>query len=110
MRHRPALVAMVALSLIGASCNSGSGVTITSSKAIGSQTGDTPASSGGTPDSNAPDSAAPDTSTIDWTDFGNGLETGSVIVPIDYDDPSKGNFDLFVLRHPAADPSKRIGT
>ncbi|MEO6124100.1 MAG: alpha/beta hydrolase, partial [Ilumatobacteraceae bacterium] len=42
--------------------------------------------------------------------FGNGLETGSVIVPIDYDDPSKGNFDLFVLRHPAADPSKRIGT
>ena len=61
-------------------------------------------------DSGETGSAAADTGTIEWEDFGNGLETGSVVVPIDYDDPSKGEFDLFVMRHPAADPSKRIGT
>jgi pimeloyl-ACP methyl ester carboxylesterase len=47
-----------------------------------------------------------------WAPFGGDdsrLETGSLQVPIDYDDPAKGTFDLYVARH-LADPAKRIGT
>lgn len=111
MRTRPQFVAVVALSLVGASllaaaCTSGEGVTITSSESI-EQTNGKPSNSSS---SSGDDPAAADAGTIDWQDFGNGLETGSVIVPVDYDDPSKGEFDLFVMRHPASDPSKRIGS
>jgi pimeloyl-ACP methyl ester carboxylesterase len=76
------------LTLVAAGCGaSDSGVTITSSEAAGGPG----AGSGG------------DGGSIDWESFGNGLETGSVTVPVDYD-------DLFLVRHPAADPEQRIGT
>lgn len=47
-----------------------------------------------------------------WEQFSQdeNVEIGSIEVPIDYDDPSKGTFDLFVARHRATDPDKRIGT
>lgn len=67
-------------------------------------TADTTASSGGVP---MPDSSE----AFGWEDFGGGgVETGSLEVPIDYDDPSKGTFDLFVARRQASDPDKRIGS
>ncbi len=46
-----------------------------------------------------------------WDDFGGDgtVQTSSIEVPIDYSDPSKGTFDLFVARH-LADPAKRIGS
>jgi pimeloyl-ACP methyl ester carboxylesterase len=49
---------------------------------------------------------------FEWTDFGPspGVQTGHLEVPIDYDDPSKGTIDLFMARHLATDPAKRIGT
>lgn len=39
-----------------------------------------------------------------------GIETGSIRVPIDHDEPSAGTFDLFVARHLATDPDARIGS
>ncbi|MEI7547221.1 MAG: alpha/beta hydrolase [Actinomycetota bacterium] len=46
-----------------------------------------------------------------WTDFGDTgrVQTGHLLVPIDYNDPAKGTFDLYVARH-LADPAKRIGS
>jgi len=37
------------------------------------------------------------------------LQTGSLEVPVDYDDPSQGTMTLHVVRH-LADPEQRIGT
>ena len=37
------------------------------------------------------------------------VETSSLKVPFDYNDPSKGEFDLFLARH-LADPKQRIGS
>lgn len=50
------------------------------------------------------------TDAFGWTAFGeDGVETGSLEVPIDPEDPSKGTFDLYVARH-LADPERRIGS
>jgi pimeloyl-ACP methyl ester carboxylesterase len=48
---------------------------------------------------------------FDWQDVGDGgrVQTGHLEVPMDYDDPSKGTFDLHIARH-LADPDKRIGS
>jgi pimeloyl-ACP methyl ester carboxylesterase len=47
-----------------------------------------------------------------WTRFGDGglVEIGTFTVPIDYTDPSKGNFDLNIARHLAMKPKERIGS
>ena len=47
-----------------------------------------------------------------WQDseFFDSVQIGSLQVPVDYNDPSKGTFDLHVARHLATDPSKRIGS
>lgn len=50
------------------------------------------------------------TSAFGWEDFGgDGVQTGSLEVPIDPDDPSLGTFDLFLARH-LADPDRRVGS
>ena len=40
----------------------------------------------------------------------DNIETGTLQVPVDYSDPSKGTFELAVTRHLATDPAQRIGT
>jgi pimeloyl-ACP methyl ester carboxylesterase len=56
------------------------------------------------------------TATFQWTEFGEDdddagrIELGSLEVPIDHDDPSAGTFDLYVARHLATDPDRRIGS
>jgi pimeloyl-ACP methyl ester carboxylesterase len=53
----------------------------------------------------------PDSTTVfGWEDFGaDGIQTGSLEVPVDPDDPSLGTFDLFLARH-LADPDRRVGS
>ncbi|MFM8267116.1 MAG: alpha/beta hydrolase [Ilumatobacteraceae bacterium] len=48
---------------------------------------------------------------IEWSPFAadTGVESGTLEVPIDYEDPSAGTFQLFVARH-LADPDRRIGS
>jgi len=52
------------------------------------------------------------TPVITWDDCGyeGYLECGSLDVPFDYDDPTKGSFSLYLVRNPADDPSERIGS
>lgn len=46
-----------------------------------------------------------------WTPVQNGrVEIGTLTVPMDYSDPSKGTFDLDIARHLAMKPSERIGS
>src|SRR4051812_19064367 len=45
-----------------------------------------------------------------WTPFGDHIEIGTFTAPIDYADPSKGNFDLNIARHLALKPDERIGS
>lgn len=107
MRRRSLFALTLSLSVLAAACaNSDGGVSITQSDSSDS----TAAESATTSPEPDDDGSSGATSELVWEDFGNGLETTSVIVPIDYDDPSLGTFDLFVMRHPAADPNKRIGS
>ena len=48
---------------------------------------------------------------FEWAAFGDNsrVQTGHLVVPLDYSDPSKGTVDLFVARH-VAKASKRIGS
>ena len=45
-----------------------------------------------------------------WTDCGGGFQCVTLMVPRDYNDPSAGRFDIAMVRLPAADPAKRIGS
>lgn len=53
----------------------------------------------------------PDTDAVfGWAEFGDErVQTGSLEVPVDADDPSKGTFDLYLARH-LADPDQRVGS
>lgn len=48
--------------------------------------------------------------TITWDKARNGLQSGTIEVPIDYDDRSQGTFTLHLVRHLATDEDERIGT
>ena len=48
--------------------------------------------------STAPD-APIDSSPFGWTQIGDGLQQGSLEVPIDVDDPGAGSFTLHLVRH-----------
>lgn len=71
----------------------------------------TPVTTDTVPDT-APDTTAvePDVDPFQWEEFFEGVETGTLEVPIDYEDPSKGTFELFVARRLATDPDARIGS
>ncbi|MFC5108528.1 alpha/beta fold hydrolase [Kibdelosporangium philippinense] len=56
-----------------------------------------------------PVSAAQEAS-LTWSDCGDGFECSSVSVPVDYDNPSGSRIDLAVIKLPAGDSAKRIGT
>ncbi|MFV0306211.1 MAG: alpha/beta hydrolase [Desertimonas sp.] len=45
-----------------------------------------------------------------WQEFQPGVETGSIEVPMDYDDPDGETFDLVVARRLADDQAGKIGT
>jgi pimeloyl-ACP methyl ester carboxylesterase len=69
----------------------------------------TPGSSGGPAASPTPDTdvaVAP----VAWADCGNGFQCGLVRLPLDYSEPSGAQIGISVLRLPALDPSRRIGS
>jgi len=47
---------------------------------------------------------------IDWRPCGGGFDCADVRVPVDYAQPSGPTLDLAVIRRPAGDPGRRIGT
>jgi len=68
-----------------------------------------PNTDGATPNS---DGSGDSQDAFAWEDyFGDGtVDYGTLEVPIDYTDPSKGSFELTVARHNAAKPNERIGS
>jgi pimeloyl-ACP methyl ester carboxylesterase len=46
---------------------------------------------------------------IVWEPAGAQTDTAVIAVPIDYQNPSAGSIDLYIARHRATDPAKRIG-
>ena len=48
--------------------------------------------------------------TVAWAACGEGLECGTLTVPLDHADPAKGTVDLFVKRRPAQQADQRIGS
>jgi pimeloyl-ACP methyl ester carboxylesterase len=54
----------------------------------------------------------PNADPFGWTptDDSGKVETGTFSVPMDYNDPSKGKFDLYIARHLAMKPNERIGS
>ena len=57
-----------------------------------------------------PAPASPPASLIPWEACLGTLECASFEVPINEDDPAMGNFVLPLIRHPATNPDKRIGS
>lgn len=47
---------------------------------------------------------------VRWQRCGGGLDCATVTVPVDYLDPGSGTLALALVRRPARDPSRRIGT
>ncbi len=47
---------------------------------------------------------------VAWRACGGGFDCGTVVVPIDYADPGAGTLELAIVRRPAGDPDRRIGT
>ena len=49
-------------------------------------------------------------SPLDWSDCGDGLQCATAHVPLDYDKPSGKQISLAVIRRPADDAKRRIGS
>ena len=47
---------------------------------------------------------------IDWRDCGQGFQCGKLTVPLDYDRPGWKQIKLDVIRLPASEPDKRVGS
>ena len=58
----------------------------------------------------APQRVEPPVPTLAWSDCGGGFECSDAAVPLDYRDPQGRTLTLHMIRHPAADPSRRVGT
>lgn len=56
--------------------------------------------------------AEPETATpaLSWQDCQVGFQCSTAKVPLDYDQPSGTKIDLALIRLPATDPAKRIGS
>lgn len=47
---------------------------------------------------------------LSWTDCGGAFQCAAMAVPVDHADPAAGTLDVAVIRLPASDPARRIGS
>ncbi len=47
---------------------------------------------------------------LDWADCGDGFDCATATLPLDYDQPQGATIKLKLIRLPASDPSRRIGS
>ena len=52
----------------------------------------------------------PPATPVEWRSCGRGFDCARVTVPVDYRDPRQGTLELALVRRPASDPARRIGT
>ncbi|MGN9913877.1 alpha/beta hydrolase [Phytohabitans sp. LJ34] len=55
-------------------------------------------------------SAAATVPALRWTDCGGGFQCADAVVPLDYDEPRGPTITIALIRKPAADPARRIGS
>ncbi len=127
MRSKQFVIPLVCLALIAGACGDGRNdgaadqgdVPRTDSPTTAANTDDTDDQTSPTTEGSSSETPStefpfdPSSNPFDWKDLGSakeGVQTGTLRVPIDYKDPSKGTFDLYVARHLATQPSKRIGS
>ena len=53
---------------------------------------------------------AADTPTLNWADCGDGFVCATAVVPLNYNRPNDELIDLAVIKLPATDPNRRMGT
>ncbi len=106
MRYRSLVVVAAALAL--AACTHDSQVTPGSASQITTDQGN---GGSGPSTSTGGSGSTPGQSSLQWDDFGTDgtVQTSHLEVPVDYEDPSKGTFDLYLARH-LAKPDQRIGS
>jgi len=111
-RRKTLTVLGVAVTLLAA-CGSSSDVSTARADRL-DPAGATPGSSTKpvepTDDSPSSGSAPGDEDLFGWEEFLPGVETGLLEVPIDYEDPDAGSFELFVARRLADDQANKIGS
>jgi pimeloyl-ACP methyl ester carboxylesterase len=54
--------------------------------------------------------AGPTVPTLDWQDCGDGFQCASAAVPLDYSRPNKAVYHVALIRKPATNPAKRLGS
>ena len=54
--------------------------------------------------------AAPPVPALHWTDCGDGFQCATARVPLDYDHPRGPTISLALIRLPAGDPSRKLGS
>ncbi|MDJ0771736.1 MAG: alpha/beta hydrolase [Ilumatobacter sp.] len=47
---------------------------------------------------------------IEWEEFNDAVDVGTLEVPVDYDDPAGPTFELFLARYRAIDSDNRVGS
>jgi pimeloyl-ACP methyl ester carboxylesterase len=87
----------------------GCGRTSVSQAEVGSATTSVPTTSVPTPTRRVSTTTTLPVTPVQWTACGD-LQCGSVTVPLDYSDPGGPTVQIAVARHPAEDPSLRIGS
>ena len=118
MRSPRLAVSLCCAAVLLAACGDGINDGVTATKSASRTDPATQGTDGGTTD--VPSSTPPGTDAttkpggdpFGWKNVvSNGVvQKGRLKVPIDYKDPSKGTFTLYVTRHKATDKAKRIGT
>ena len=56
------------------------------------------------------DAAAPTAPPVSWSDCADGFQCATVPAPLDYDQPRGAQIGLSLIRLPASDPQRRIGS
>jgi pimeloyl-ACP methyl ester carboxylesterase len=112
-RARPLVALLIGASLLASACSQEGGTaapsttrpdrTTTSERSTTSTTDPSTTSSTST---TVPGAPAP----IEWSDCDGGFECGTVVVPIDYSDPTGKTMKIAVVRRPAKDQANRIGS
>ena len=47
---------------------------------------------------------------IEWSQFNDAVDVGTLVVPVDYNDPAGPTFELYLARYNALDQDNKIGT
>ncbi len=104
------VLGLAAIAVFGLGCAPTSGVEILSLSTLPGDSVQESISEGANPATESIDSSTFEPEPPVWEPFEETIDWSSIEVPVDYRNPEGERFDLFVTRHRALDPARRIGT